>query len=72
MYDDDRVEVRNRLLAAASHELPADRRDDLADYLHTIALLSCDLYPEQDKHIRDTGHYQWATNVLNTPTDWRD
>ncbi|MGZ2362048.1 aminoglycoside phosphotransferase family protein [Streptomyces sp. 372A] len=72
MYDDDRVEVRNRLLAAAVQELPADRRDDLADYLHTIALLSCDLYPEQDKHIRDTGHYQWAANVLNTPTDWRD
>ncbi|PZT75878.1 MULTISPECIES: phosphotransferase family protein [unclassified Streptomyces] len=72
MYDDDRVEVRNRLLAAAAQELPADRRDDLADYLHTIALLSCDLYPEQDKHIRDTGHCQWAANVLNTPTDWRD
>ncbi|KOU84190.1 hypothetical protein ADK94_18880 [Streptomyces sp. XY593] len=70
MYDPDRVEVRNRLLAAAAEDLPADRRDDLADYLHTIALLSCDLYPEQDKDIRDTGHYQWAADVLNTPTDW--
>ncbi|MGW4503656.1 phosphotransferase family protein [Streptomyces sp. NPDC004436] len=71
MYDEDRVEVRNRLLAAAAQDLPADRRGDLADYLHTIALLSCDLYPEQDKDIRDTGHYQWAADVLNTPTYWR-
>ncbi|MFE4516377.1 phosphotransferase family protein [Kitasatospora sp. NPDC056783] len=72
MYDEDRVEVRNRLLAAAAEELPADRRDDLAAYLHTIALLSCDLYPEQDMRIRDTGHYQWAADVLNTPTGWRN
>ncbi|MFD3662651.1 phosphotransferase family protein [Streptomyces sp. NPDC058659] len=73
MYDDDRVDVRNRLLTAAAAEgLPGDRRDDLAAYLHMIALLSCDLYPEQDKDIRDTGHYQWAADVLNTPISWRD
>ncbi|MEU9041506.1 MULTISPECIES: aminoglycoside phosphotransferase family protein [unclassified Kitasatospora] len=71
MYDEDRVAVRNRLLAAAEI-LPVDRRDDLADYLHLVALLSCDLYPEQDKHIRETGHYQWAADVLNTPTDWKN
>ncbi|MFI9787376.1 phosphotransferase family protein [Kitasatospora sp. NPDC051984] len=72
MYDEDRVDVRNRLLAAAAQDLPAERRDDLADYLHVIALLSCDLYPEQEKDIRETGHYQWAADVLNTPTDWRN
>lgn len=71
MYDDDRADVRNRLLGTAAQDLPADRRDDLADYLHVIALLSCDLYPEQDKHIRSTGYYQWAADVLNTPTDWK-
>ncbi|MFJ1931626.1 aminoglycoside phosphotransferase family protein [Kitasatospora sp. NPDC086801] len=72
MYDEDRAAVRNRLLTAATEDLPADRRDDLAAYLHMIALLSCDLYPEQNKYIRDTGHYQWAADVLNTPTDWRN
>ncbi|MFJ7244516.1 aminoglycoside phosphotransferase family protein [Kitasatospora sp. NPDC098652] len=71
MYDEDRVDVRNRLLAAAAQDLPAERRDDLADYLHLVALLSCDLYPEQDKDIRDTGHYQWAADVLNTSTEWK-
>ncbi|MFF4345652.1 phosphotransferase family protein [Kitasatospora sp. NPDC001540] len=72
MYDEERTEVRNRLLGIAAAGLPASRREDLADYLHLIALLSCDLYPEQDKHIRETGHYQWAADVLNTPTDWRN
>ncbi|MFF8618279.1 phosphotransferase family protein [Streptomyces sp. NPDC015350] len=72
MYDQDRTEVRNRLLGVAAADLPADRREDLADYLCLIALLSCDLYPEQDKHIRETGHYQWAADVLNTPTAWRN
>ncbi|MBD0688356.1 phosphotransferase family protein [Streptomyces sp. CBMA123] len=72
MYDEDRAAVRNRLLATAAENLPAGRRDDLADYLHLVALLSCDLYPEQGKHIRDTGHYQWAADVLNSPTDWKN
>ncbi|MFF2611730.1 phosphotransferase family protein [Kitasatospora sp. NPDC058046] len=70
MYDDDRAAVRTRLLATASADLTPDRRADLADYLHLTALLSCDLYPEPDTHIRTTGHYQWAADVLNTPTDW--
>ncbi|MFD0404160.1 aminoglycoside phosphotransferase family protein [Kitasatospora sp. NPDC127116] len=71
MYDVDRLAVRNRLLAAAAASLTADRRAQLADYLHLIALLSCDLYPKQDLHIRETGHYQWAADVLNSQTGWR-
>ncbi|MEV0530842.1 aminoglycoside phosphotransferase family protein [Kitasatospora sp. NPDC050463] len=72
MYDSDRLAVRNRLLTTAAAGLTADRRDQLADYLQLIALLSCDLYPKQDLHIRETGHYQWAADVLNSQTDWRD
>ncbi|MEY9948380.1 aminoglycoside phosphotransferase family protein [Kitasatospora sp. GAS1066B] len=70
MYDSDRAEVRSRLLQRASSALTSPRQQQLTDYVHLIALLSCDLYPEPQAHIRTTGHYQWAADVLNSPTDW--
>ncbi|MFE6052819.1 hypothetical protein ACFQ6N_18850 [Kitasatospora sp. NPDC056446] len=58
---------RRRRRCACPHLVDAG----LADYLQLIALLSCDLYPKQDLHIRETGHYRWAADVLNSQTGWR-
>ena len=69
MYDEDRNGIRRRLLDLAGTPLSAPRRQQLIDYLHVIAVVSCDLYPQPQIHIRETGHYRWAVDVLNSPTD---
>jgi hypothetical protein len=46
------------------------RRRALVAYLLTGALLSCDLYPQDGMDLRDTGHYQWAADILGHAEYW--
>ncbi|WP_179235700.1 hypothetical protein [Streptomyces sp. CS113] len=63
-HEDDRLAVRRRLLDQAVARAPAGRRHLLRAYVEIIAILTCDLYPESQKPIQATGHYQCAIAVL--------
>jgi len=71
MYEPDHRTARNRLLAAATAGLPAQHHRRLLDYLLVAALTTCDLYPEPDRPIQATGHYQWARDILRDNTYWQ-
>ncbi|RMI28448.1 aminoglycoside phosphotransferase family protein [Nocardia stercoris] len=71
MYEPDHAEVRTRLLATAAGDLDGDRRRDLHAYVLVNALLTCDLYPEPDRPIERTGHFQWAVEILAADTHWQ-
>ncbi|MGF6884893.1 aminoglycoside phosphotransferase (APT) family kinase protein [Nocardia sp. GAS34] len=70
MYEPDHHAARDRLLAAAATGLTADERRRLLDYLLIAAVTTCDLYPEPDRPISDTGHYQWAAGILACEPYW--
>lgn len=64
MYEDDHVQIRDRLLRRTSDSLPTARERALSAYLFISALLSCDLYPQEGIETRDTGHYRWAVDIM--------
>ncbi|MFF1650787.1 phosphotransferase family protein [Streptomyces sp. NPDC058240] len=63
-YDPDRLTAWRRLLDQATDRVPTGRAPLLRAYAEITAILSCDLYPEDDRPIQATGHYQWAVAVL--------
>lgn len=69
-YEADRLTVWRRLLDQAADRTPAGRRHLLRAYAEIIAILTCDLYPENHRPIQATGHYQWAVTVLRD-LGWR-
>lgn len=70
MYERDHTGARDRLLARAGCDLPALGRRRLLDYLLIAALTTCDLYPEPDRPLDTTGHYQWAREILRCNNYW--
>lgn len=70
MYQPDHATARHRLLDHAAADLPAENRRRLMDYLLIAALTTCDLYPEPNRPIHDTGHYQWARGILIDDQYW--
>lgn len=72
MYGQQRCDVRSRLLALAAAGLPTDdERRKLYAYVFVVAATTATLYPEPGIDVRQGGHYQWATDILNDPILWR-
>jgi serine/threonine protein kinase len=70
MYGPENVATRDRLFAAAAARSDGADLESLTAYLLTVALVTCDLYPEQDVAIRDGGHYRWAAQILQDDGYW--
>ncbi|MEO7194987.1 MAG: aminoglycoside phosphotransferase family protein [Pseudonocardiaceae bacterium] len=70
MYDSDQAHVRAKLLNQAAARVGDQARSRLQAYVLVAALLSCDLYPDPQVLIRQTGHWKWALSILNDPASW--
>jgi len=70
MYGSDRVATRKELLETVVARHGRGVTPVLYRYLLAFAILSCDLYPETTCSIRDTGHYQWAIEILRDGDYW--
>lgn len=70
MYEPDQVTTRERILTRL---FEIDRDLDQARaraYLLAAAVLTCDLYPDDDRPVHETGHFQWALSVLDDAGMW--
>lgn len=70
MYSIDRREIRARLFEIAATYVEPEEISRAISYLLVAAFVTCDLYPEADLPVRQTGHYRWAIDVLNDPHLW--
>jgi hypothetical protein len=70
MYGPERVAIRDRLLEAAANRSTSANEKLLTAYMLTVALVTCDIYPEPNLATREGGHYQWAADILQDERYW--
>ena len=70
MYEPDQLATRRRILGRLFQKDGTLDRVRVHAYLLAAALLTCDLYPDEEMPVYKTGHFDWALSVLGDTEMW--